>query len=160
MERNRKRMRRAEKPGFLPRDAPLSSTSDTTVTLRLKVAEVLDDASFGRFSLAAAQVPTPTAFVDLRALQAKAGMGAIANLLLARGANAPGLEAALADCWSPADALIDVREVAGRTEVRAERIFLDPALGETLLKEPEAAGVISARNTARAILLFIETSSK
>ncbi len=134
---------RAEKPGFLPRDAPLSSTSDTTVVLRLTVVVVLDDASFGRFSLAAAQVPTPTAFVDLRALQTKAGMGAIANLLLARGATAPGLEAALADCWSPADALIDVREVAGRTEVRAERIFLDPALGEILLKEPEAAGVIS-----------------
>lgn len=134
---------RAEKPGFLPRDAPFSATSDTTVVLRLTVAAVLDDASFGRFSLAAAQIPTPTAFVDLRALQAKAAMGAIANLLLVGGTEAPLVDAALAQCWMPADALIEVREVAGRTEVRAERIFLDPALSMALLKEPGAAGVMS-----------------
>ena len=50
---------RVEKPGFLPRDAPLSSTADTTVAMRINVGAVIDDQSFGRFSLAAAQVPTP-----------------------------------------------------------------------------------------------------
>lgn len=134
---------RAEKPGFLPRDAPLSSTADTTVVMRLTVAAVLDDAAFGRFSLAAAQVPTPTAFVDLATLQARAAMGAIANLLLVAGAPAPAVDAALSTTWTPADALIEVRVVAGRTEVRAERIFLDPPLVSALAGEPGAAGVIS-----------------
>jgi putative ABC transport system permease protein len=134
---------RAEKPGFLPRDAPLSSTSDTTVVMRLTVAAVLDDAAFGRFSLAAAQVPAPTAFVDLATLQARAAMGAIANLLMVAGAGAPAVDAALSATWSPADALIEVRSVAGRTEVRAERIFLDPPLVAALAGEPEVAGVVS-----------------
>ena len=134
---------RVEKPGFLPRDAPLSSTADTTVAMRVRVGMVLDDASFGRFSLSAAQVSTPTAFIDLAALQQRTGMAAIANVLLASGAAAPAVEAALAATWTPAEALIEVRTVGERTEVRAERIFLDEALGSTLTTLPGAQGIIS-----------------
>jgi hypothetical protein len=111
---------RVEKPGFLPRDAPLSSTNDTTVAMRVTVKQVLDDAHFGRFSLAAAQIPTPTAFLDLAGLQAKTDMDRIANVVLVQGAEEAVVSTALAQEWIPDDALIEVRTVAERTEVRAE----------------------------------------
>lgn len=134
---------RVEKPGFLPRDAPLSSTADTTIAIRVRVAAIVDDASFGRFSLSAAQVPTPTAFMDLASLQKRCDMLGIANVVLTAGADLPAVEAAVAAAWTPADALIDVRTVGERTEVRAERIFLDPPLAASLEKIPQAAGVMT-----------------
>ena len=134
---------RVEKPGFLPRDAPLSSTADTTVAIRVRVAAIVDDASFGRFSLSAAQVPTPTAFMDLASLQKRSEMPGIANMLLTAGADLLTVEAAVAAAWTPADALIDVRTVGERTEVRAERIFLDQPLVTSLEKMPQAAGVMT-----------------
>ncbi|HEX3133674.1 MAG TPA: FtsX-like permease family protein, partial [Planctomycetota bacterium] len=134
---------RVEKPGFLPRDAPLSSTADTTVAMRVQVALVLDDASFGRFSLAAAQVPTPTAYIDLTSLQKRTDMASIANLLLVGAAEASAVESAVTAVWTPADALVDVRTVGDRTEVRAERIFLDEPLTVALTAQPEAAGVMT-----------------
>jgi len=134
---------RVEKPGFLPRDAPLSSTADTTVAMRMNVGAILNDQSFGRFSLAAAQVPTPTAFIDLASLQKRTGMASIANLLLIGGADAPAVDAAIAATWTPADALIDVRTVGERTEVRAERIFLDEPLSAALTSQDGAGGVMT-----------------
>lgn len=134
---------RVEKPGFLPRDAPLSSTADTTVAMRMNVGAVLDDASFGRFSLAAAQVPTPTAFIDLASLQKRTGMASIANLVLVGGAEAGAVDAAVTSTWTPADALVEVRRLGDRTEVRAERIFLDEPLGSALTTQADAAGVMT-----------------
>ena len=134
---------RVEKPGFLPRDAPLSSTADTTVAMRMNVGAVLDDESFGRFSLAAAQVPTPTAFIDLASLQKRTGMASIANLVLVGGGEAAAVDAALASAWTPVDALVEVRAVAGVTEVRAERIFLDEPLSKALMTQSGAAGVMT-----------------
>jgi putative ABC transport system permease protein len=138
---------RVEKPGFLPRDAPLSSTADTTVAMRVRVGVVVDDASFGRFSLAAAQVPTPTAFIDLASLQKRTEMAAIANLLLVGGADAPAVEHAIAETWTPADALVEVRTLPDSapplSEVRAERIFLDQPLVAALRSLPSTAGVMT-----------------
>jgi putative ABC transport system permease protein len=134
---------RVEKPGFLPRDAPLSSTNDTTVAMRVTVKQVLDEAHFGRFSLAAAQIPTPTAFLDLAGLQAKTDMDRIANVVLVQGAEESVVSNALAQEWIPDDALIEVRSVAERTEVRAERIFLDAPLATALTSEAQAAGIVT-----------------
>jgi ABC-type lipoprotein release transport system permease subunit len=134
---------RVEKPGFLPRDAPLSSTADTTVAMRVRVGAVLDEASFGRFSLAAAQVPTPTAFIALASLQQRTGMAAIANLLLVGGAEAVAVDAAVTAAWTPEDALVEVRRLGERTEVRAERIFLDDPLSAALAALPGSAGVMT-----------------
>jgi len=139
---------RVEKPGFLPRDAPLSSTADTTVAMRMNVGAIIDDQSFGRFSLAAAQVPTPTAFIDLTSLQKRTGMASIANLFLVGGADASLVEQAVADAWSPADALVEVRALPTAdawplTEVRSERIFLDEPLVTSLRALPGHAGVMT-----------------
>ena len=47
---------RVEKPGILPRDAPLSTDVDSSVAMRLNVKEIVSDLNFGRFSLQANQI--------------------------------------------------------------------------------------------------------
>jgi putative ABC transport system permease protein len=143
---------RVEKPGFLPRDAPLSSTNDTTVAMRLTVNAILEDNNFGRFNLAAVQTPTPTAFVDLAFLQEATDMERIANVLLVRGGDQSRVEQALRDEWIPDDALIEVRSLGvsdsphseiQQSEIRAQRIFLDEPLVTALAKNPAAAQIVT-----------------
>ena len=124
---------RAEKPGLLPRDAPLTSTSDTTVALRLTVAAVIDDAGFGRFSLSASQLATPTAFVDLGVLQRRTALGAVANALLVAAADEARCAAALTAVWTPGDALLAIHPLPAGCEVRSDRVFLDSGVGAALL---------------------------
>jgi ABC-type lipoprotein release transport system permease subunit len=48
---------RVPRVSHLSRDAPLSPEEDATVALRLEVAAIVNDEQFGRFGLAASQVP-------------------------------------------------------------------------------------------------------
>lgn len=80
---------RFEKPGAFSKDAPLSGEDDGTVLLRAKVARVVDDAHFGRFALTSGQVPTPTVYVPLAALQGKLGLGQKVNVVLERAVVPP-----------------------------------------------------------------------
>ena len=64
---------RMEKPSAISKDAPLSGAEDAALTLTARVARIVGDADFGRFSLASGQVPPFTAFVPLAALQEKLG---------------------------------------------------------------------------------------
>jgi ABC-type lipoprotein release transport system permease subunit len=73
---------RVEKPGAFSRDAPLSGESQESVTIRGEVTRIVDDEGYGRFSLAASQVPPDTVFVPLAMLQEKLGLVGKANLLL------------------------------------------------------------------------------
>ncbi len=73
---------RVEKPGLFSRDAPLSGEENEVVALRVKVARVVGDADYGRFALAASQLPPFTVFAPLAVVQGKVGMLGKANLLL------------------------------------------------------------------------------
>ena len=73
---------RVEKPGLFSRDAPLSGEESEIVSIRVKLAKVLTDDEFGRFSLQAGQVPPFSAFLPLKMLQDRVGMAGRANLLL------------------------------------------------------------------------------
>ncbi|MEO6787464.1 MAG: FtsX-like permease family protein, partial [Chthoniobacteraceae bacterium] len=75
---------RMEKPSAISKDAPLSGDEDAAIMLRARVARVVGDADFGRFSLASGQVPPFTAFVPLAALQEKLGVGEKVNILMRR----------------------------------------------------------------------------
>ncbi len=88
---------RMEKPSAISKDAPLSGDEDAAVTLRARVARIVGEADFGRFSLANGQVPPFTAFVPLAALQEKLGVGEKANVLLNDGGQLPR-----PDEWNPA----------------------------------------------------------
>lgn len=122
---------RVEKPGAFSRDAPLSGEESEVVAIRAQVARVIADEEFGRFSLAASQVPPFSVFVPLGFLQEKLAFPGKANLLLARGA-ASTLGDAVKAKWTLEDAALELRELAkgGGTELRTPRVFLDPSIVE------------------------------
>ncbi len=73
---------RVEKPGMFSKDAPLSGEGNEVVALRAKVVRVVGDEQYGRFALAASQVPPFTIFANLLVVQEKLELARKANLFL------------------------------------------------------------------------------
>jgi len=142
---------RADKPSLLSRDAPLSTVNDASVALRLTVAAIVPDSSFGRFSLDANQVPPLNAFLPIGALQRKIGMEGRANVLLVGPRAGPPIKAveatgALWNRWDFSDAGLEMRQLPGKStlELRTDRVFLDPPIGFAAEKAAsDAEGVLT-----------------
>ena len=104
-------------PGAVPADVPLSGQRGTPIALRPTVRAVACDDAFGRFSLAANQVPPFNVFVPIGRLQAVLGFAGKANVLLvgpARAGDGPTVgeaEAALRRVWQLADAALDLKRL-------------------------------------------------
>lgn len=126
---------RVPRVSHLSRDAPLSPEEDATVALRLEVAAIVNDEQFGRFGLAASQVPPMNAFVPLALLQGRANATSQANLLLVSGAAPEKAQEALRSGFTPADAQIILRPLTNNTvELRSPRVFLDEPISAAALK--------------------------
>ena len=142
---------RVEKPGILPRDAPLSTDVDSSVAMRLNVKEIVSDLDFGRFSLQANQISPFNAFVPLLWLQKKVGLPDRANMLLVRDNSTGDLtpakaNAALREHWELADAALELRELPeqGALELRTGRVFLDPPVASAAEQAAsDAVGVLT-----------------
>jgi putative ABC transport system permease protein len=137
---------RVERPGLLPRDAPLSGGEGAGEAIRLTVAAVAPDASGGRFSLRAEQALPYNAFVPLALLQERVGLPGRANLLLAggEGPDPISLVDALRARWAPADAGLELRDLpAGALEMRTSRVFLEAPVAEVALSVPGARGILT-----------------
>lgn len=145
---------RVDKPGLLSRDAPLSTIQDATVAMRLPVTAVLNEGQFGRFSLAANQIPPLNAFVPLGLLQQRIGMRERANVLLT-GVVAPredpraASDRATQSLWSHwrlEDANLEIRELPRdrMLELRTDRVFLDTTIGNSAIRATgDAQGVLT-----------------
>ncbi|MFM7322707.1 MAG: FtsX-like permease family protein [Armatimonadota bacterium] len=132
---------RIEKPSLLSRDAPLSKVDDAFVTVNMPVADIVDDARFGRFSLSANMLPQPSAWLPRERLQREVGVGARANLLLVGDSPESqyfdGEENPLSDAtaalwrhWTLDDAGLEVRRSGNGSELRTSRVFLEPVVSE------------------------------
>jgi putative ABC transport system permease protein len=125
---------RVEKPSLLSRDAPLSKIDDATVAISARVDRVLTDREFGRFNLSANQVPPFNCFLPRSVLQKAVGIADTANLLLVgpEPGHAPSdlqsVNRILWKHWGLEDASLEIREAAGRLELRTGRVFLEPAI--------------------------------
>ena len=125
---------RVPRISHLSRDAPLSPEEDATVSLRLEVRAILRDDQFGRFGLAASQVPPLNAFVPLQLLQSRAQATNQANLLLVADAHTAQAQQALKTAFRPEDAQLNFRALTNHAvEVRSPRVFLDPPLSRAAL---------------------------
>jgi len=134
---------RVDKPSLLSRDAPLSTISDASVTIRLPVGSILTGNQLGNFSLDANQIPPLNAFVPMEALQSRIGMEVRVNTLLVGGnANTATATSALWRHWELADSSLDLHDMIGHKvrSLRTERVFLEPAIGEAALKATSDAG--------------------
>ena len=131
---------RVEKPSTLPKDAVLVSTKDNISAIRSKVIKIATAEEFGNFSLSTNQVAPHNLFLPLETLQNLVDRPDKVNLLLvgSGSGNSPSIPQAnevFRKHWSLADIEAKIRELPDgtMTELRSERIFLDPPLVETVL---------------------------
>jgi putative ABC transport system permease protein len=145
---------RLEKPAWLPRDAPASSTTDAAAALRVTLAE---GEGPERFSLQASQIVPPNVAVALSWLQRELAQPARANVLLI-GQNAAGsltaeqVNAALRRVWTLADADLALAEVPGpapSVELRTDRVFLEAPI--------TAAALAAARPSQEVLTYFVNS---
>ena len=135
---------RVEEPSALSRDAPLSGEADASVAIRLRLQSIAGAEQFGRFGLQANQVPPLTIFLPLGVLQKQIKQPGRANALLVERLDAAAANAALRKAWSLADLNLEVRGVPGGTELRTERVFLEPGIAAAALASaPDARGVLT-----------------
>ena len=119
---------RVEKPGVFSRDAPLSGEEGEVVAIRANVQRIVSDAEFGRFGLAASQVPPASVFVPLEFFQQRLAFPGKANLLLSKVSSGALTEAVNAQ-WRLQDAGLELKPLPNQRgwELRSERVFLDTA---------------------------------
>lgn len=129
---------RMQEPGMLSRDAPLSGEAEDVISVRGKIKTVLAAEQFGRFSLQATQLPSPTVFVPLSRLQEVIDQPGKANLLLLKSEH--DFESLLETVRSHMRledygfSLVDV-PLAEATEIRSTRIFIEPRIVELVRKQ-------------------------
>lgn len=135
---------RLERPSAISRDAPLSGSTNQDVSLRRKVAAVVDAEDFGAFQLTASQIPPDTVFVNLADLQTQLEMDQRANALLT--AKFGALRAQFEKQRTLADFGLQLKRVAGKAkewEISTSRVFLDRSVVEKLFAFKGARGVLT-----------------
>ncbi len=140
IEENDEILLRFQKLDVMPKDAPLSLDSESTVARRFRVRGIASDSEFGRYNLKADQVTPSTACVSLSALSREMGFEHRANVLLIseRPENSLDIQMvndALQEAWTLSDAGLELKEIHGRNivELKSKRVFLDPSVVEAAL---------------------------
>ena len=133
---------RVEIPGALSRDAPLSGTTDETVSVRKKVTHILPGSAMGEYSLHNEQSSPLNLYLNRVALQSLLGKEGKVNVALvgeASDGEGRALENwevadALAEGWELADASLELRKIHGgrKWALRSERIFIDRSIAKAV----------------------------
>lgn len=124
---------RMEKRDVMPKEAPLSLDSGTSVARRLLVKGIAEDSDFGKFNLRADQLTPDTAFVSLAYLSREMDVEEKANVLLVAGRTGTSLglsemKESLKAVWNLSDTGLELRDIPGKNmvELRSNRVFIDP----------------------------------
>ncbi len=136
---------RVETPSSVPRDAPISSDSESTAVLLLEVAAVCDARTFGSFALSIGQIPPANVFLPLLQLQRAVGCLGFANTLLVGGGDEGRVASAVAECFQIEDTGLTVSPIdQGRAwELRSQRVFIEPPAARAALDIDGAWGVLT-----------------
>ena len=131
---------RMQKRDVLPKDAPLSLDSDSSIARRFTVKGIASDSAFGKFNLRADQLSPNTVFVSLPFLAREMGLEEKANVLLvSKGSEIPldaqRLNDAIKKAWTSSDVGLEWVDNPRRNfvELRSNRIFIDPPVVEIAL---------------------------
>jgi len=138
---------RLHKPGIVAGNAPVAGAESELQNLRCRVAAIVGDGSFGRFTLETTQVPQATVFLPIKLLQEALTRPERANVLLidAAGRGDP-LEPALLRSMRLADygLALTWREKASAFDLVSDRVFIDPELDRAVTRIlPAAQPVVS-----------------
>jgi len=132
---------RMEKRDVMPKDAPLSLDSDSSVARRFRVKSIAADSVFGKFNLSADQLTPSTVFVSLSYLSQEMGFEDRANVLLVAeraevSLDLQEMDEALKKIWNLSDTGLELRDIPGKNivELRSNRVFLDPSVAAAAQK--------------------------
>lgn len=152
---------RIEKPGLLSRDAPMSGSKDNVVGIRAKVASVVGDDQFGRFSLQANQIAPFTIFAPIEWIQEQIEYPDRANLVLLKAKSSRATPISSVELTKALGPLMELEDyglslvdipLAQTTEIRSERVFIDDFVSRLIQKQfPQAEPVVTyLANTLRS----------
>ncbi len=128
---------RFNNPGSIPVDMPFSVQDNLNIAIRKKIAVVLNDRRFGRFSLKTSQTKPFNIFLPARVLSEHLNQDQRANIILVEdgAVTEPALARALQNHFSLRDAgLFWRKNSGGRIELLSERIFIDPPVVDAIEK--------------------------
>ena len=131
---------RFQRPGVVGGNAPVAGADSSLESIRCMVERILDDGSFGRFSLETTQVPQPSVFMPLALLQSAFELEGRANLLLLKtDESVDVIHSSLQDKVTLLDYQLSLEwlSTAGVWEVKSERVFIDGDIGGALVKGVE-----------------------
>ena len=133
---------RVEIPGALSRDAPLSGTTDETVSIRKKVTRVVKGEEMGSYALRNEQSSPLNLYLDRGILQGLLGKEGKANVVLigeAHNGDGRDLENwevadALGGAWGLADASLELRMIHGERKwaLSSDRVFIDRSIAKAV----------------------------
>jgi len=137
---------RMQKLDVMPKDAPLSLDSDSSIARRFVVKSIAPDSAFGRFNLRTDQLSPNTVFISLPFLARDMDIEERANVLLVGERtedplDIQGVSEALEQVWTLADAGLELSDFPGKSfvELKSNRIFLDATVVDASRKYSEKA---------------------
>jgi len=136
---------RAEIPGMLSKDAPLSGSTENDTTVRRKVGAILEADDLAEFGLRNVQEPALNLFLPLAFLQERLEKPGRVNLILGNGDPIEMATATHAE-WSLDDVELQLRQpdgVDGPWELSSGRVFVSQPVTEAIGKDRNARGVIT-----------------
>lgn len=146
IQQNDEILLRMHKPDVMPKDAPLSLDSDTSIARRFTIKGIAGDSDFGRFNLRADQLTPLSVFISLPVMAREMDFEDRANILLVseRTGKPPDLQElteALDEVWTLGDAGLELKDVPERNlvELKSSRIFLESPVVDASMKLSEKA---------------------
>ncbi len=142
---------RIDRPGLMPRDAPLMPDSDLSIFLRAEVRAIAGKSEFGRFGLQANQIAPLNVYLPIKWLGENLGRDSQANVLLVSGNPQDSITVekaneAIRKQWQLADTSLELNELDGRDlfEIRSNRVFIDESLTKAAMNAADGAvGVLT-----------------
>lgn len=143
---------RLEQPSAISRDAPLSGSTNEEVTMRRTVSAIVGAEDFGAFQLTASQTGSDTVFVPLKDLQESVEKSGMINASFfgrpkaeGQGDQPPPVDLDAAATLE--DFSLKLKPIQGAKaewQVTTDRVFIDDAIGQKLLKAKAGAyGVLT-----------------
>lgn len=118
---------RANNLSEIPINAPFAEEDNTNISFRTKVAGIVSNKEFGRFSLKSNQNTLYNIFIDYDFLSNKLDINKLSNTLLFSGnkqVSKDALQKSLETYWSINDAELKIKE-SNEIEVKSNRIFIE-----------------------------------
>jgi ABC-type antimicrobial peptide transport system permease subunit len=122
---------RVKKLNTFPSNTPFVSASESTVSFRITIGQILKSDELGNFNLQNIQTSPRNLFLNLSWLNEKMALKQKANVILvSEGSGDKNLNQLIQQSWKLEDLNLSIREnqVLNYTELLSDRVFIEPSI--------------------------------